>query len=141
MLSDQETEGKLEHLDEEWKNTEAFSKEDLEFFNEERDDSQSGWKRMDGVFTDKEVNQFKEPGKEYLRRYLDEDEQGRELFTVFWREKGHPARNNGAGLTDEEFEEKLGEFDEEWENTPPAEKGEAYPEDLDEENRQAEESL
>jgi len=131
MLSNQEIKGTLEPLDEEWKNAEPFSREDMEFFNGDRDESPSGWKRMEGVFTAEKIEQLKEPGREYLRRYCDEDEQGRELYTVFWRES-----NPEEAAKNRIYEEKLKAMDEQWRNAQPAGDDEPLPEDLEEELRE-----
>ena len=135
MLPEQKAEDLLEHSQKEWENAETFTSEDMAFFNGDREESPSGWKRQPGVFTADEVERLKKnSGKEYLSRYCGENSQDREVYELFWREKAE------ASSTDKKFEEKLKELDEEWRNTPPAEEGEACPEECQEEIRQIEEA-
>ncbi len=134
MLTEQKAEESLEHLQKEWEEAETFSSEDMAFFNGDIEESPSGWKRLAGVFTAEEVEQRKEPGKEYLSRYCGENMQDREVFHLFWRDETE------AALQKKKFEKKLKDFDEEWKNAPPAEEGEACPEECQEEIRQIEEA-
>jgi len=85
MLDEQNTGESLslEHLQKEWEEAETFSSEDMAFFNGDIEESPSGWKRLAGVFTAEEVEQHKEPGKEYLSRYCGENMQDREISVCF----------------------------------------------------------